>query len=152
MSNKFLWSNIALGFGWFMFIGGLGALASRIEEPTTEMNLGPFMGLQIIFGVLAYRSAKRAKLGLRKGSSGRTGLEVLALIFVWHTNVLLGITILTGTYSPTLLYELAYNPAPLMTEHLITPVWTLISYIRIRQKDTGTDTIPDRGDSIKGVK
>ena len=143
MSNKFLWSNIALGIGWFMFIGGLGALASRIQDPTTETNIGPFIGLQIIFGVLAYRSAKRTKLGLRKRSSGRTGLEVLALIFVWHTNVLLGITILTGTYSPTLLYKLAYDPAPLTTEHLITPVWTLISYIRIRQKDTGTDITSD---------
>ena len=143
MSNKFLWSNIALGIGWFMFIGGLGAMASRIQDPTTETNIGPFLGLQVIFGVLAYRSAKRAKLGLRKRSSGRTVLEVLALIFVWHTNVLLGITILTGTYSPKLLYELAYNPAPLTTEHLITPVWTLISYIRIRQKDTGTDTTSD---------
>lgn len=144
MSNKFLWSNIALGFGWFMFIGGLGVLASRIQDPTTETNIGPFLGLQVIFGVLAYRSAKRVKLGLRKRSSGRTVLEVLALIFVWHTNVLLGITILTGTYSPTLLYELAYNPAPLTTEHLITPVWTLVSYIRIRQKDTATDTASDQ--------
>lgn len=143
MSNKFLWSNIALGIGWFMFIGGLGALASRIQDPTTETNIGPFLGLQVIFGVLAYRSAKRTKLGLRKKPSERTGLEILALIFVWHTNVLLGIAILTGTYSPTLLYELAYDPAPLMTEHLITPVWTLISYIRIRQKDTGTDTTSD---------
>lgn len=140
MSNKFLWSNIALGFGWFMFIGGLGALASRIEDPTTEMNISPIIGLQIIFGVLAYRSAKRTKLGRRKRSSGRTSLEVLALIFVWHTNVLLGIFIWTGTYSPTLLYDLAYNPVPLMLEHLITPVWTLISYIRIRQKDAVTDT------------
>ena len=143
MSHKFLWSNIALGVGWFMFLGGLGAMASRIQDPTTETNLGPFLGLQVIFGVLAYRSAKRTKLGLRKRSSGRTSLEVLALILVWHTNVLLGIAILTGTYNPTLLYELANDPAPLLTEHLITPMWTLINYIRIQQKDTDTDTTSD---------
>ena len=82
MSNKFLWSNIALGIGWFMFIGGLGALASRIQDPTTETNIGPFLGLQVIFGVLAYRSAKRTKLGLRKKPSERTGLEILAWLML----------------------------------------------------------------------
>ena len=141
MSNRFLSSNIALGIGWFMFLGGLGAMASRIQDPTVETNIGPFVGLQVILGVLAYRSAKRTKLGLREKSLERTVLEIAALIFVWHTNVVLAIALLFGKYNPTLLHELYYDPALPLTEHLITPVWTLINYIVIRRKDANTDNV-----------
>ena len=142
MSNRFGLSNIALGVGWFMFLGGLGAIASRIQDPTVETNIHPFLGLQVVLGVLAYRSAKRTKLGLREKSSGRTGLEIGALVFVWHTNVfLVAMALLFGKYNPTLLHELYYDPAVPLTEHLITPVWTLINYIRIRRKSANTDNV-----------
>ena len=140
MSKRFLWSNIALGVGWFMFLGGLGAIASRVQDPTVETNIHPFLGLQVILGVLAYRSAKRTKLGLREKSFERTGLEIGALVLVWHANILLIVmALLFGKYNRTLLHELYYDPAVPLSEHIIIPVWTLINYIGIRRENANTD-------------
>ena len=140
MWRQFLGSTIALGIGWLLFLGGCGAMLNSIQDPTTETNLHAFVGLQVAFGVLAYRSAKRTTLGLREKSWDRTLLEIAALIFVWHPTILLGIGLLTGfltqTYILNLLHEFYEKPTVPWTEYLITPTWTLISYISIRRKNT----------------
>ena len=138
MSKRFFWSNVASGVGWFLFLGGLGAMAGRAQDPTVETNVGPFMGLQIILGVSAYRSVKRTKLGLEEESFARRGLEITALVIVWHRTAIFVVALLFGKYNSKLIHGFYYEPATPLMEHLITPVWTFTRYVLMRRTPANT--------------
>ena len=130
---RHLGSTFALILGGFMFVGGLGSFLNTIEHPeeasfkdAIEFCQG---GLAIIFGALAYRSAKKRKLGEVNSTHERQLIEI-ALI-VASTAIILA--------RPNLKYHIATEPLI----HLAIPVWVILAYfvlsgITYPPKDNGT--------------
>ena len=109
--KKHIGSTIALVLGIFYFASGL----------TNPGNSGGLVaGPVIILGALAYRSAKKRKLGEANNITLRKGLEVLALIVI-------AVAILLQKDLKNLI---ATDPVP----NFIIPLWAIIAYIVIASK------------------
>jgi len=104
--KKYLGSTIALVFGALSVIAGLAKPSSALTA-----------GIIIILGALAYRSAKKRKLGEVKDSLMRKVLEVSA-IFIIIVAILLQNN--AANYILT-------DPVP----NLIIPLWAIIAYLVI---------------------
>ena len=104
--KKYLGSTIALILGVLTFISGLAKFSS-----------GLIAGPIIILGALAYRSAKKRKLGTIKSSTLRQALEILAICII-VTAVLL---------QKNFLYHITTDPVP----NLIIPLWAIVAYLII---------------------
>ena len=105
---RFLGSTLAIASGILYFVGSI----SRVQEGGDAAGL--VAGPMIVLGALAYRSRKRRLLGLRKTTSVRKGLEVLALVSILAALLLQNdIWLLITT-----------DPVP----NLVVPLWTIAAY------------------------
>jgi hypothetical protein len=107
--KKHLASTIALGIGVLSVVSGL-----------TKMSSTLIAGIIIILGALAYRSAKRRKLGEITHSSLRKTLQICAIVIIIAAVVL----------QKNLTYHIATDPVP----NLIIPLWAIIAYLVIALK------------------
>lgn len=114
--KRFFLSTLALVLGIVMFAGG----ATQGQE---GMKIG---GIYMILGALAYKSAKKVRIGIVKHSTNRFVLELVAMaviaLFIWFTEK-----------------DLAVNdPFP----YLVIPTWAIIAYIivRFKSKDVAKTT------------
>ena len=80
LTPKFAPSTVALGSGWFFFLGGIASGIHSVE----------LLGLGIILGTWAYRLRKRARLGLapRGKVTERVCLALIVLFLVSSPYVL----------------------------------------------------------------
>ena len=104
---------MAMFVGVFSIIGGL-----QNHPPAFDSVVG---GLVMILGALAYRSAKRRRLGLKIDSTLRRGIEVGVLVLVGLPMPILG---LKG------LGVIANNPF----SGIIVPLWSAAAYVWVSQR------------------
>ena len=115
--KKHLGSTIALIFGGVTFISGIIKASSLIIT-------GPI----IILGALAYRSAKKRKLGEVRASLLRKALEIAAIVIIFAAVLL----------QNDLKHLIATDPVP----NLIIPLWAIIAYsIMALKAQNATDEI-----------
>ena len=112
--KKHIGSTIALGFGVLSCISGLANMAKESGHGVLFWG-----GIIAILGALAYRSAKKRKLGEIKSSSLRKASEVFAFVII-------GIVLLQKNFPDNVID----NPVP----NLITPLWAIIAYMIIALK------------------
>ena len=87
LENKHSGSMTAIIFGFLLFASGLTPY-----EETGSFNGGSiFGGISLLFGAIAYRMAKKRKLGVVKSSFIRITIEVICIIIavlvVFSTNL-----------------------------------------------------------------
>jgi len=109
--KKHIGSTIALILGFLSFAGS-------VANPANPGGL--IAGPVIILGALAYRSAKKRKLGEVHNTAMRKGLEISALIII-------AAAILLQNDLKTLI---ATDPVP----SLVIPLWAIIAYVVIASK------------------
>ena len=107
--KRHLGSTIALVFGALSLIAGLTQLNSTLDG-----------GIYTILGALAYRSAKRRKLGEVKDSTSRKSLEVTAILLI------LALVLLQREA----LHQINTDPVPF----LVIPLWATIAYMIVALK------------------
>ena len=112
--KKHIGSTIALGFGVLSIISGLANTAK--ESGGVVLHFG---GIIIILGALAYRSAKKRKLGEVKSSSLRKASEGCAMVCI---------------ITPLLQKDFPDNVINSPITILIIPLWAIIAYIVISLK------------------
>lgn len=117
---RHLGSSIAFLFGCISVIAGLSGLAQTVDNPQVagaqKMNtlIG---GVVMILGALAYRSAKKRKLGEAKSTLARKFLEVASLLLIC-------IVILAQNNLRDLI---ATDPVP----NAVIPIWAIVAYLII---------------------
>lgn len=97
---------------------GVLTLASGASRPSSLF----FAGLVIILGALAYRSAKKRKLGEVKDRALRKGLEMTAILFIIADMLL----------QHDMKHAIATDPIP----NLIIPFWAITAYAFIFLRKT----------------
>ena len=102
--KKHIGSTIALCFGIISIIAGVAK-----PSPTG------IAGVTIVFGALAYRSAKKRKLGDVSSSIVRLIFEIIGIV----------LSILVVVLQNDLKYLIATDPVP----NLVIPLWVLIAYL-----------------------
>ena len=107
--KKHIGSTIAL-------ILGIISLAAGVTQLNSLIVAGPV----IILGALAYRSAKKRRLGEVKTTLLRKGLEVSALVII----------IVAVLLQRDLKNLIATDPIP----NLIIPLWAIVAYIIVASK------------------
>lgn len=107
--TKHIGSTIALVVGILSVVAGLSQLNDRFIS-----------GAVIILGALAYRSAKKRKLGAVESTTLRRTLEFLAIIAAMAAVFL----------QNNLLYLIENDPVP----NLVIPLWVLIAFVIITLK------------------
>lgn len=107
--KKHLGSTIALVIGVLFFISGL-------IQPTNNL----IRGIIITFGALAYRSAKKQKLGEVRVSLLRKTLELFLIV------IIIAAVLLQNNLS----YKIETYPV----DNLIIPLWAIIAYLVIAFK------------------
>ena len=107
--KKHIGSTIALGIGVLYGVSGL-----------TKQGGDLLGGIIIILGALAYRSAKKRKLGEIRASSLRKALEVCAIVIIIAAVLL----------QKNLTNNIVDDPFP----NLIIPLWVIIAYMAIALK------------------
>lgn len=112
--KRFIWSSIAVLIGFL-------ALASEVayQQDTTP-------GWVILFGALAYKSAKKRKLGLVKDTNLRKVLEAAAIVLIVLFTLVTDRSILVN------------DPFP----HLVIPIWAVGAYISMLIKNTQKSVAP----------
>lgn len=105
--KRFLGSNFALIFGIFAVLGGVSDSTSGIFTA----------GIAMVFGSLAYKSAKKRKLGTVGSSSTRRILEVVALILVF----------LAVALQNDLRTRIVNDPF----SNIIIPAWAITAYLTV---------------------
>ncbi len=102
--KKHIGSTIALCFGIISIMAGIVALSSTA--------IG---GVTIVLGALAYRSAKKRKLGSVSNSKVRLTLEIMGI----------ALSILIVILQNNLKYLIATEPVT----NFVIPLWVLIAYL-----------------------
>jgi hypothetical protein len=77
-STEFFGSSAAIVLGVLYFLSGVNVVAQKTDGSTN----GLVFGLVVILGALAYKSAKKRKLGLKNSSLFRISLEIIAIILI----------------------------------------------------------------------
>jgi len=126
--KRHLGSTIALCFGILSF------LTSVTPGSNHRMVI---MGVIIILGALAYRSAKKRKIGEVKSSIIMKSMELVAMGIITSLFIFFMIRI------PESLIE---NPVFL----LIAPLWTIIVYIVVIRSKNKWQIFADREEKVKG--
>ncbi len=111
---SFLGSKLAMAFGMIMTFGSL----LKIKQEGSFQNF--LLGVITMFGVLAYRSVKKRRLGLKRNT---------ALRRIWEMSLLLGMTILV-VCPPNFLWRLEDNPV----QNFVVPVWVFTAYLIVLWK------------------
>jgi hypothetical protein len=114
MKNKFLGSTIALVIGALAILGGLANPSSLL-----------FAGISITLSALAYKSAKKQKIGIIKASSTRQILEIVGLV----------IMVLLILFQNNLAMNLYNDPFP----NIVIPIWGIIAYLVVIFKTKNID-------------
>ena len=78
MTNHRLWgSTAAIVLGVLSIIAGI---AARIQAPETQVGIGNFEGgVGMLLGAIAYRSAKKRRLGLKPDARRSLVLELICI-------------------------------------------------------------------------
>lgn len=113
--KKNIGSTIALILGFLSFAGS-------VANPTNPSGL--IAGPAIIMGALAYRSAKKRKLGEVHNTALRKGLEVAALIIIAAAILL----------QKDLISKIVTDPV----SNFIIPLWAIVAYAVIASKANQT--------------
>lgn len=113
--RRHLGSSIAIAVGCVTVVAGLSTLAQRVnkDDPLKADTL--IAGIVMILGAIAYRSAKKRKLGQAKSTLTRYCLEIGSLILIC-------VAILA---SNDLMYLIETDPVP----NLVIPVWAILAYL-----------------------
>lgn len=98
-------STIALAIGVLSILAGL-------SNPSASIT-----GMVITLGALAYRSAKKRKLGTVRSSLSRPAIELVAILTA------LAVVLLQND----LAFLIQSDPVP----NLIIPVWVLVAYVSV---------------------
>lgn len=109
---------------WIAIVVGLFTMLSGLQEPIDLDGL--LSGPTIVLGALAYRSAKRRRLGLRPDTALRRGIEIGLLLLVFLPVPLLA---LRGFEVRT------SNPV----SGIVVPLWSLIAYLWILRRQHHLD-------------
>jgi hypothetical protein len=114
-----LGSRIAFGLGCIAVIAGLAGIVRYADDPQLSFLKGGTLiaGVVMILGALAYRSAKKRKLGEAKWVLTRRVLEVVLV-------VLICVVILAQNDLKRLI---ATDPVP----NAIIPAWAIVAYLII---------------------
>src|SRR5262249_47308704 len=81
--RKHLGSSLALVFGSVEIVAGLSSIAQTVDHPNAEPHGGILIaGVVMILGALAYRSAKKRRLGEAKSTLMRRCLEIGLLMLI----------------------------------------------------------------------
>lgn len=107
LKPRFWGSTTALALGVLAVLAGVGRPSSTL-----------FLGLVLILAAVAYRSAKRAKLGIVASSNTRSVAEALAIIAACAL-VTLQRNFLAQAYA---------DPVP----NLLVPLWAVIAYCTVK--------------------
>jgi hypothetical protein len=108
--KRHIGSTIALILGGLSFASGVNSVSGVNVGSPSGLVAGPL----IILGALAYRSAKKRKLGEVKNTPLRKGLEVLELIMI------AAVILLQNDLKNLIATEPVTN--------LIIPLWAIIAY------------------------
>jgi hypothetical protein len=115
--KRHLGSTLALITGSLALVSGLARVATpgaNSFEPGTSM---PQAGLVMILGALAYRSAKKRRIGEAKSTLTRQFLEVVSLVLIC----------LVILMQNNLKYLIATDPEP----NAVIPIWAILAYLAI---------------------
>ena len=77
LENKHSGSMTAIICGFLLFASGVGP---NLEETGLALPSSIFGGISLMFGAIAYRMAKKRKLGVVKSSFIRITIEVICII------------------------------------------------------------------------
>ena len=110
-------STIAFLFGCLSVIAGLSGLAQAVDNPQVAGGNTLIGGVVMILGVLAYRSAKKRKLGEAKSTLTRKFLEIASLLLIC-------IVILAQNNLRDLITT---DPVP----NAVIPIWAIVAYLII---------------------
>ncbi len=113
--KKHIGSTISLILGVLSFASGVNYI-SGVNSDSSGLVTGPV----IILGALAYRSAKKRKIGEVNNTLLRKGLEILALVMIAA-----GILLINDLKN-----LIIRDPVP----YLIIPLWAIIAYVVIALK------------------
>jgi hypothetical protein len=118
LKSDFTGSAIALWVGWFCLITGIGQSAQN-PPPSGD---DAFLGIVMLLGTYACRSAKKRKLGLKKNGAVRKAVEIGLLLLMMAL---------------VLCRQDAVNR---MIDHalsgIVAPVWVLVAYVVVSRKKT----------------
>ena len=117
--KAFIGSLVAMFVGFFSIVGGL-----QSHPPAFDGVVG---GVTMILGALAYRSAKRRRLGLKPDSALRRGVEISLLVIVFLPIVVLG---LKG------LGVVANHPV----SGIFVPLWSVTAYLWVCNRKVVAET------------
>ncbi len=124
------WSLVALVVGAMSFMAGVA--------DNTHDNLGAGFGM--ILGALAYRSAKKRKLGTVKNSMIRKILEIASICLIFAAVL----------FQNDLPNRLVTNPV----SNIMIPLWAIIAYSGVRKgriastEDQDRDNAKNRGSQV----
>ena len=110
IDKRFIGSNAALILGVVALLGGLGQGDSSLSSA----------GIFMILGALAYRSAKKRKLGITQPSTVKLVSELIAIAIVIILVLLTNRDILVNDPFPS----------------LVIPIWAVIAYVVISARKT----------------
>jgi hypothetical protein len=119
MRQSFIGSTIAIVVAVASIVSGVRGF------PYSADSL--FGGMTAIAGILAYRSAKKRRLGLKPDSTAERRIEIGLLVLTWLPLLLVG----AGGVD-----AIATNPVSC----LIVPVWSVIAYVWVRTRKKSKDT------------
>ena len=118
--KKHIGSTIALILGVLSFASGVNFISGVKSGSPSGLVTGPV----IILGALAYRSAKKRKIGEVNNTRLRKGLEMLAVVMI-AAAILLQKDLINLIYT---------DPVP----NMIIPLWAIIAYTVIAFKTRKT--------------
>ena len=116
--KRHLGSTRALITGGLALVSGLARVVATLGansfEPGSSM---PEAGVVMILGALAYRSAKKRRIGEAKSSLTRQFLEIASLVLIC----------LVILMQNNLKYLIATDPVP----NAVIPIWAILAYLAI---------------------
>jgi hypothetical protein len=116
--KRHLGSTLALIIGSLALVSGLARVVATLGatsfEPGSSM---PQAGVVIILGALAYRSAKKRRIGEAKSTLTRRFLEIASLVLIC----------LVILMQNNLKYLIETDPVP----NALIPIWAILAYLAI---------------------
>jgi hypothetical protein len=111
-SRRHFGSSVSLLLGWISVVGGMSQMAHHSDNPSGSTLF--IAGVVMILGALAYRSAKKRRLGEVKSTLMRLCFEIGLLVLICAV---------IGLQSD-LKYLIATDPVP----NVIIPLWAIVAY------------------------
>ena len=132
LQDKYFGSTVLIVLGVLLFIVDIVSVASGTE---TTRGGGLIIGLPIVFGALAYRSAKRRRLLTTTSSIVKRMFEIIYL----------SLSVLPIVYMGVLLDKRASQEFISQNPHIILWVGILIAYFVVLVVGKRNDTLGNKG-------